>query len=33
MRYYEAVASDIYRTDRDGEVRIRGFADGSYERF
>jgi beta-lactamase superfamily II metal-dependent hydrolase len=30
MRYYEAVAKEIYRTDRDGDVVVRGFADGSY---
>jgi competence protein ComEC len=31
LRYYGAVASEIYRTDWDGEVRVRGHHDGSYE--
>jgi hypothetical protein len=31
MRYYQAVAEEIYRTDRDGDVEVRGFTDGSYE--
>ncbi len=29
LRYYEAVAR-VYRTDRDGEVRVSARADGSY---
>lgn len=31
LRYYESVASAVYRTDWDGEVTIRGHADGTYE--
>ncbi len=31
LRYYEAVASEIYRTDRDGQVTVRGYRDGRYE--
>lgn len=30
LRYYEAVAQDIYRTDLDGTVTIVGRRDGSY---
>lgn len=28
---FSAVASDVFRTDRDGHVTILGYADGSYE--
>ncbi len=31
LRYFEAVASEIYRTDWHGEVLIEGYRDGSYE--
>jgi len=30
LRQYEAVASTVYRTDRDGTVTVRGRRDGSY---
>lgn len=30
LRYYQAVAKEIYRTDLDGEVTIGGFGDGRY---
>lgn len=31
LRYYNAVAGDIYRTDRHGDVTVIGNRDGSYE--
>lgn len=31
LRYYETVASEVYRTDLDGDVTIRVFPDGSFE--
>jgi beta-lactamase superfamily II metal-dependent hydrolase len=30
LRYYEATASEVYRTDLDGEVTVRGLEDGTY---
>ena len=30
LRYYEAAASEVYRTDRDGEVKVIAAADGGY---
>ncbi len=30
LRYYQAVASEVYRTDRHGEVTVRGHRDGTY---
>lgn len=30
IRYYEAVADEVYRTDLDGEVKILGARDGTY---
>lgn len=30
LRYYAAVARSVYRTDRDGEVRVVGYPDGTY---
>ena len=31
LRYYETVASEVYRTDLDGDVTISVFPDGSFE--
>jgi beta-lactamase superfamily II metal-dependent hydrolase len=31
LRYYEAVASEMYRTDLDGEVVVTMYRDGSYD--
>jgi beta-lactamase superfamily II metal-dependent hydrolase len=31
LRYYSAVAKEIFRTDINGTVTVRGFLDGSYE--
>jgi beta-lactamase superfamily II metal-dependent hydrolase len=31
LRYYQTVATDVYRTDRDGSVTIVGHGDGAYE--
>lgn len=31
MRYYQAVAQEIYRTDIHGDITIRGRRDGSYD--
>lgn len=31
LRYYEAVASEVYRTDLHGHVAVTGSPDGSYE--
>jgi len=30
LRYYEAVAAEVYRTDLHGEITVRGLADGAY---
>lgn len=30
LRYYEAKAQEVYRTDRDGEVSLRAAADGGF---
>jgi beta-lactamase superfamily II metal-dependent hydrolase len=31
LQYYEAVATDILRTDQDGTVAVYGYRDGSYQ--
>jgi competence protein ComEC len=31
LRYYETVASEVYRTDLDGDVMIRVLPDGSFD--
>ena len=30
LRYYESAARSVYRTDRDGDVRVVGLSDGTY---
>jgi beta-lactamase superfamily II metal-dependent hydrolase len=31
LRYYESVASEVYRTDLDGDVVVTVLPDGTYE--